>query len=536
MAGRMGTKMTDSLLLRNGILVRPGMGSSGRSAIVVRRGRIERVGPDAEAAELIRPGMAEIDLRGGFVYPGFHDCHCHLMQFGRTLRQLALRQATSFDDIVELCRRRAAELGPGQWILGRGYEDDRWTAPFPGHEPLSRATPDNPVLLTRVDGHAGIANAKALQIAGIDRYTRDPPNGRIGRLPNREPSGLLLDAAKGLVQQHVPMDEHETQLRDLRAAMGHLNAVGLTCVHDMGCDAQTRSLCEEAARAGEMTLRVQAYVPGNEMEELPGPLPGLAGGMLDVRGVKLFVDGALGSRGAALFEPYHDEPDNSGVVHCDEDRLVELIVAAALKGLQPAVHAIGDRGNHILLNAVERACLLVPSLHRPRDEHAQVLTPQDLRRLAQLGVIASMQFRHGTSDMLWAEARLGPERVTLAYAWGAIRRTGVRIAGGSDFPVEPPDPIGDFYAAVTRRDAQDRPGSGWFPEHCLSREDALRSLTLDAAYAAHAETELGVINSGRQADFTVLDRDLLTTPVDEILLTKVLLTIVAGRVVYDSSA
>jgi len=503
-------------------------------AILVREGRVAALGETAELRALAGPKARKIDLRGAYLYPGFHDCHCHLLQYGRTLRQVDLRSVRSFAEVVELCRKRAEELGPGRWVLGRGYDDERWGDSFPGHRPLSQATPQNPVLLTRTDGHAAIANAAALALAGITRHTPDPPDGRIQRMANGEPSGVLLDSAKWLVERHVPQDDRATLLSDLRAALARLVALGLTCVHDMSCDAQTRELCTELAQKGELVLRVQGYAPAGELDELEGPGEAVAHGLVRVRGVKLFVDGALGSRGAALFEPYCDDPANCGVLHCSEEELCTRLTIAASKGLQPAIHAIGDRANHIALNAIERARSSGAHVVRPRIEHAQVLRPADLERLAPLGVIASMQFRHATSDMLWAEARLGRERARLAYAWGAVRRQGVRIAGGSDFPVEPPAPVADFYAAITRQDPSGEPPQGWFPENRLSRRDALRALTADAAFAALAEGELGAIKPQNRADFTVLDSDLLAAPAPEILNACVVATIVGGTVVYSS--
>ncbi len=507
--------------------------------LLVRDGRVWKIGSRDELEDLVRRAREVLRLqKGQVVYPGFIDAHLHVVGVGRSLKELNLVGTRSLEEVLEKVADAVAKTPPGQWILGRGWDQNDWPVQqFPTKLDLDRVAPDHPVYLRRIGGHVGWANSLALERAGIDADTDDPEGGVIFRLPgSREPSGILVDNAMDLMAHALPQPTVEDLEDFIQTALDHFASLGLTCVHDAGIDSLTYAAYCDLARRGRMKVRVYAMAsPGPLLEELlrNGPAIGQYEGMLTVRAVKLFADGALGSRGAALLQPYSDDPGNRGLLVTSPDRIQEITVKCLRGGLQVCTHAIGDRANRLVLDAYERALAEVSvEDHRLRIEHAQVLSPEDIPRFARLGVIASMQPTHATSDMPWAEARLGPERVKGAYAWRSLLDAGARIAGGSDAPVESANPLLGLYAAVTRQDLEGNPPGGWFPEQRLTIEEALRLFTTEAAHAGFLEEELGSLGPDKWADFVVLDRDLASVSPREIPKTKVQLTVVGGRVVY----
>jgi len=510
--------------------------------LAVRAGRIAFAGSAAEALSLRGPNTRVLDLGTRTVIPGIVDAHAHLTNLGAALRSVDLTGTHSYDEVIARVVARARTAHAGEWITGRGWNQNEWAdTRFPTHEALSRAVPDNPVLLTRVDGHAMLVNARAIAAAGVTAQTADPDGGRIIRNADGSPSGVFVDNAQALIRRVVPRPSREEQRAAVLAAIAEANRWGLTGIHDAGETQETIALFEELARAHNYSLRNYVMVTGDSANIAAafarGPQNALYDGRLWIRAIKLYADGALGSRGAALLEDYSDEPGNRGLV-IDPPELIEHVAEEALRhGFQVNTHAIGDRGNRNVLDAYEAALRAVPTAdHRFRIEHAQVLHRQDIPRFAQLGVIPSMQTSHQASDAAMAMNRLGWTRVQGAYAWRSLLNTGVIIPNGTDFPVEPVNPLIGFHAAVTRQDAGGWPAGGWFPEQRMTREEALLSMTLWPAYAAFMEHESGSLTAGKYADFDVLDQDIMTCAPERILDTHVLMTVLGGMAVYERSA
>jgi len=462
------------------------------------------------------------------------------------LQRVNLAGSTSYDEVIARVKAWAKDVKPGEWIQGRGWDQNRWvTKEFPTHEALSRAFPNNPVVLGRIDGHALLANAKAMEIAHIAATTRDPSGGRIMRLASGAPAGVFIDNAQGLINRAIPEPTRADTRRAILAAIAEANRWGLTGVHDPGEDAATIGIYEELAKAGNYNLRnyVMLSDPGEPGSAAAvqnpyiqrGPQSALYDGHLWIRAIKLYADGALGSRGAALLAPYSDDPGNSGLLVSRPDHIEAWAETALRRGFQVNVHAIGDRGNRIVLDAFDSALKRIPKAdHRFRIEHAQVVSLQDIPRFAKLGVIPSMQPTHQTSDMRWAEDRVGPQRIRGAYAWRSLLNTGVVIPSGTDFPVEEVNPLLTFHAAVTRQDPTNWPAGGWQPDQKMTREEALQSMTIWPAYAGFQESVLGSLTPGKYADFVVLDRDIMHVPDTEILGTRVISTWVGGKRVYEA--
>ena len=532
------------LVLTNGRIYTVDNARPVASAIAVRNERILFVGSDAEAKALAGPATQVIDLRGATVVPGIVDAHAHLLGLGNTLQRVNLAGSASYEEVIDRVKAWAKDVPPGKWILGRGWDQNRWpTKEFPTHDALSRAFPNNPVVLTRIDGHALLANAKAMELARVTATTGDPSGGRIMRLANGAPSGVFVDNAKNLIERAIPAATRADNRKAILAAIAEANRWGLTGVHDPGEDAQTIGIYEELAKSGNYSLRnyVMLSDPGEPGSAAAlrnpyiqrGPQSALYDGYLWIRAIKLYADGALGSRGAALLAPYSDDPANSGLLVSRPEHIRAWAEAALRRGFQVNVHAIGDRGNRIVLDAFDSALKKIPKAdHRFRIEHAQVLSPQDIPRFARLGVIPSMQATHQTSDMRWAEGRVGPQRIRGAYAWRSLLNTGVVIPNGTDFPVEEVNPLLTFHAAVTRQDPTNWPTGGWYPEQKMTREEALQSMTIWPAYAGFQESILGSLTPGKYADFVVLDRDIMQVPDTEILGTRVISTWIGGRRVY----
>jgi len=512
------------------------------SAFAVRNGRIVFVGSDREARYLAGPRTRIVDAGGRTVIPGMVDAHAHLLGLGTSLRNVQLAGSKTYDEVIAKVVERAKTAKPGEWILGRGWDQNLWPdRKFPTHEALSRAVPDHPVVLTRVDGHAVLANEMALKAARVTAATRDPEGGRIERASDNSPAGVFVDNAMSLVRRAIP-DETRAQTRDeILAAIAEANKWGLIGIHDAGASQRTIDIYEQLAREGRYNLRNYVMVSGDSADVRHyfgvGPRSALYDGRIWVRSIKLYADGALGSRGAALLAPYSDDHGNSGLLVTPPAEIQRIATAALRRGFQVGVHAIGDRGNRVVLDAYDAALKAVPtSDHRFRVEHAQVISLQDIPRFALMGVIPSMQASHQTSDMRWAETRVGPERIKGAYAWRSLLNTGVVIPNGSDFPVEEVNPLISFHSAVSRQDASGWPPGGWYPDQRMTREEALRAMTIWAAYAGFQEKTMGSITPGKYADFVILDQDIMTVPAENILKTKVISTWIGGKSVYDAGS
>ncbi len=508
-------------------------------AMAVRGGRVLFVGSERGALATRGPQTRVLDLGGATVLPGIADAHVHLLGLGMALRTVDLTGTKSLDEVIARIAAKARDLPAGTWVTGRGWDQNDWPdTRLPVHTALSQALPNHPVFVTRVDGHAGLANALALRMAGVTAATQDPDGGRIERLPDGSPTGVLVDRAMGLVGSRIPALTRD-QVRDATlAAIKEVNRLGLTSVHDAGVDAPVIDVYEDLARAGNYSLRNYVMIRSDDSTLARyfrrGPQNALYDGHLWIRAIKISADGALGSRGAALLDPYTDDPHNSGLILTPPDRIRAVAVRALRNGFQLNVHAIGDRGNRVVLDAFEAALREVPSAdHRFRVEHAQILHQDDIPRFAQLDVIPSMQSTHQTSDMYWVPNRLGYSRSLGAYAWRSLLNTGVVIPNGTDFPVESVNPMFTFQSAITRQDENGWPVGGWFADQRMTREEALKSITLWPAYAAFQEHDLGSLTAGKYADFVVLDRDIMTVAPEQIRGTQVLATYIAGRPVFE---
>jgi predicted amidohydrolase YtcJ len=501
------------------------------SALAVRAGRILAVGDDVSA--YAGAGTRRIDAHGATLIPGFIDSHGHMAGLGAGMEMLDLRRESSVAHIAELVRKEAAGRKPGEWILGRSWDQTLWGGVFPTQEPLSQASPDHPVYLTRVDGHAAWVNRRALELAGITASTPDPPGGKILRTSSGEPTGVLIDRAEALVSRRIPPASAEQIRRRLERAAQECARLGITTVHDAGIGPQEIAAYRTLIHEGKLPIRVYGMIggPGALWDEYLKRGPEI-GERLTIRSIKLLADGALGSRGAALLTPYSDDPGNTGLLILNREQIERVARQALEHGFQVNTHAIGDRANRVVLQAYG-AVLQGKNDHRFRIEHAQVIAPEDFALFAQYSVLASMQATHATSDLRWAEARLGPERVKGAYAWRRLLSLGVLVPNGSDFPVEEPNPLRGFHAAVTRQDDSGNPKGGWFPDQRMTREEALQSWTLTGAYAAFEEKTKGSLTPGKLADFVMLSGDIMQEPADQLLKTRVRMTVVDGKVVYE---
>jgi predicted amidohydrolase YtcJ len=510
-------------------------------AIAVRGDRVALVGDDADVLGLRGPSTRVIDARGATIVPGLQDAHGHVAGLGENLQTIDFRGTASYQQVIDRVRQRAASTPKGEWIIGRGWDQNDWPErAFPTHEALSAATPDHPVYLTRIDGHAALVNRRALEIGRVSRATADPAGGRIIRGTGGEPTGVLVDRADALVSSHIPPISVAQLEQRLLLADEELRRLGLTMVHDAGTAPATIDVYKRLVDAGRLKTRYYVMLRASLPQLQPfldrGPLAGYAHQRLTVRAIKVYADGALGSRGAAMLEPYSDERSTSGLLTTPPEEVYAQTLAAAKAGFQTAIHAIGDRGNRIAMDTFERVEREVPGARalRPRIEHAQILDAAEIPRFARLGVIASMQATHATSDMPWVPARIGEARMRQgAYVWQSLLKSGAVLANGSDFPVEEPNPMLGFYAAVTRQDPSGTPPGGWMPDQRLSRDEALRSFTMGAAYAAHLESELGSLAAGKLADFVMLSRDIMKVPPREILSTRATMTVVGGEIVHQ---
>ncbi|MEP6940457.1 MAG: amidohydrolase [Rudaea sp.] len=520
------------------------LGSDGRlqrfAALLDDNGRVVGTGSLAQLAA--RAGSARVvDGSGRTLLPGLIDAHGHVMELGFARGQVDLAGSESLAVALALVKAHAASNPEAAWIRGGGWNQAIWKlGRFPTASELDAASGDRPAWLERVDGHAGWANSAAMRLAGIDKTTADPSGGRIERDAQGDPSGVFVDAAMSLVTRRIPQPTAEEATRALEAALQVMASVGLTGVGDAGIGASTATLYRRFADERRLTVRIYAMIGGTDQDfdalSASGPLIGYGNGFLDIRAVKLYADGALGSRGAALLAPYSDDPKNSGLLFQPLEELTAKIAKALAKGYQVCVHAIGDRANREVLDGFAAAYRTVGGEKlRNRIEHAQVVAPEDIPRFASEHLIASMQPTHATSDMNMAEDRIGARRLQGAYAWRTFLAQGTLIAGGSDFPVESPNPFFGLHAAVTREDHADRPAGGWRPQQRMTLIEAFRAFTLDAAYAEHHEATLGSLAPGKWADFILLDRDIFAGDPKELWKTRVLQTWVGGKQVYAAA-
>ena len=521
-----------------GTIVHRSAANAEAGTIVASGGRFLFVGPNWAAAKATLSAVPDgtpktIELERAHAFPGLHDAHGHVLGLGHALANVDLTGTASYDDVIARVVARAKEVPKGEWIQGRGWDQNRWPKKaFPSHEALSKAVPDHPVWLDRVDGHAGLGNQKALELAGVSKATTAPSGGEILRADNGEPTGVFVDRATALVERAIPAVTDPQRERWLLTAQQACLSAGLTMVHDAGVDIPTLKMLRRLWLEKRWKLRVYVLLSASEVEAiLEGPWQ-TPDGVLVVRAVKGYADGALGSRGAALLEDYSDRKGHRGLLLTPKAGLEKLAKLCAQSRMQLCVHAIGDRANREVLDVFSGAFLKVEDLlaARWRIEHAQVVAPADFDRFRALGVLASMQPTHLTSDMPWAQERLGEERTKGAYAWRSFLERKVALPFGSDFPVESHDPRKGLYAAVTTKaEGTDRELR---PDQKLTRIEALEGFTTRAAFAAFQDHELGRIEPGYCADLTIFDRDLMTCPPEEILTARVLATIVGGEVVW----
>jgi len=519
------------LVVRNATIYTANPSQPAATAMAVRGGRILAIGNDMSGH--VGPKTQVLDLRGAAVVPGFIDSHVHMEGLGMQMETFDLRHVKTVAEVAALVRKRAAQLPKGTWIRGRSWDQTNWGGAFPTEADLTAAAPEHPVFLTRVDGHAGWVNWKALEIAGIDEKTPDPMGGKIVRDAAGRATGILIDRAQGLVGAKIPPASDEEVVNRIRAAARECARLGLTTVHDAGIDEQDLRAYRKLLAAGQLPVRVYAMIGGDGamwrrfLESGPEIHE-----RLTIRSIKLMADGAMGSRGAAFWQPYADDPGNTGLMLLKQETVERVARQALEKGFQVNTHAIGDRANRMVLDAYGKV-LGEDTKRRFRVEHAQAISLPDFALFRKYGVIASMQSTHATSDMRWAMARLGPDRIAGAYAQKRMLKAGVVVANGSDFPVEEPSPLMGFYAAVARQDAQGNPPEGWRPEERFTREEALRSWTWAGAYAAFEEDWKGTLEPGKAADFLVLSGDIMKLPLGELPKVKVRMTFVAGQSVYS---
>lgn len=511
------------------------------NALIVRDGRVVAVGQQQQL-EATFPHWTKRrkDLEGNYLLPGLIDAHGHVLGLGQTLQQVDLRNATSEQHAAQLVADYAKAQPDFPWVVGRGWNQELWDSrQFPTAASLQELVQDRPIYLARVDGHAAWVNRKALELAGITAATLDPEGGEIIRDDQGEPTGVLIDNAMQLVAQHIPPLTQAQQQAALQQAMTHLVQQGITGVHDAGIEATTLAAYQELAARDQLPLRIYGMLAATE-PQLPellaaGPYH-TADDKLTVRSVKIYGDGALGSRGAALLAPYHDAPHQQGLMVTSPERIQQLLQLIIAYGFQVNTHAIGDRANRVVLDAYEQTFAQMGGRHlRHRIEHAQIVHPDDIPRFKALDIIASMQPTHATSDMNMAEDRLGTARMQGAYAWQTFTQQGTIVAAGSDFPVEYANPFFGLHAAVTRQDRNNQPDDGWYAHESLTLPQALRAFTLDAAYAAGQEQQLGSLEPGKWADFIVLDQDPFAQAKTQLWHNNVLATVVAGHLVYQAN-
>ncbi len=506
-------------------------------AVAVIDGVIAAVGTRALVEESAGGKVTVVDLQGAAMYPGFTDAHAHLLGIGMRELTLNLEDVGSIAELVDIVRAEVEKTPEGETIYGRGWIETHWPeGRFPHRDDLDPVSPDNPVILRRADGHASIVNSYAMEKAGITAAT-EIAGGEVRTLENGEATGLLIDNAQSLVAGLVAAPSPARKEEAYRKASEVYAAYGWTGIHSMSVDPDNVEMMERLADQGGLNIRVYNSIDRDGLDWLIANAPRANhNARIITRALKLYADGALGSRGAALFEPYSDQPASTGLLLMEEPEAHEMMNRALKAGIQVNTHAIGDRGNRLVLDWYEETFAENPDADdlRWRIEHSQILHVNDIPRFAELGVIPSMQPSHAIGDLFFAPDRLGPDRLDGAYAWRALIDTGAIIAGGSDAPVERGDPLIEFYAAVARRGLNGYQDENWRPEQAARRDEALKMFTLWPAYASFQENGLGTIEPGKRADFTVFSKDIMTVPEDDILTAKPVMTVVDGEIVFDA--
>lgn len=531
------------LAMRGGKIVTVDDEFSIASAIAIQGTKILAVGSDTDIQAYIGAQTEVIDLEGKTVLPGFVDPHGHIHSLGRVLQNLDLSKTTCFQDVVDFIAERVQSRAPGEWIIGQGWDQNTWPdKALPTHEALSAVSPENPVILNRIDGHAIISNACAMQLAGITDETPDPYGGKIHRARNGKATGLFVDLAEELIRQHEPVSDADIKAR-IKLASQALLKLGVTSFHDLGVSPQELEVYKEMDREGDLDLRIVGFFDDPEgkidyrklfAEQTIKQEPDR---FFSINGIKLFRDGALGSRGALMKEPYSDDPENMGIEVATVEHIEEVTKIALDCGVQVITHAIGDLAIHTVLNAYE-AALSGRGFkdHRLRLEHAQILSPEDLNRFHDLGVATSVQPGSAISDMGWTETRIGPERIKGAFRFRDIIDSGALFSISSDTPTESINPFETMFTATTRQNENLEPAGGWQPDQKITLEEALRAHTIWAAKCSFQDEFVGSIEPGKQADVVVVSHDILECATETLLEVKVEQTFIAGRCVGDFSA
>lgn len=513
-------------------------------AIATKGDRISFVGSNKDAEKFRGPNTKTVDLTGKTVVPGLTDSHCHIFGIGERESNLNLEGANTLEAFLAKVKERVTKTERGKWVTGRGWIETFWKPPqFPTRSDLDKIAPDNPVLLERADGHASIANSAALKIAGITKETPNPFGGEILKdKKTGEPTGMLIDRAQGLVEKHLPQPSDAEREAAFLIGVKREIELGWTGIHNAGSNAKDVDVMRRLDREAKFKLRIYnaVYGPSEEADILlrDGPILPSSQSRFTQRSIKVVLDGALGSRGAALLKPYSDAPESSGFLTAKPEELQPMFEKALRHGIQIQTHAIGDRANRLILDLYEEAFKGVIWRHQPRwrVEHAQIVDLADMRRFGPLEVIPSMQPSHAISDLFFATSRLGMERLSGAYAWKTFINSAFIVAGGSDAPVERGEPMMEFYAAVARKSIKGEQLEGWHPEQAVSREQALKMFTIWPAYAAFEEKERGTIEAPKLADLTVLSADIMKIPEPEILKTRCEMTVIGGEILFPEDA
>ncbi|MBN3520591.1 amidohydrolase [Algoriphagus lutimaris] len=547
-------KESANLIITNGKIYTVNEANPIVEAVAIKDGKILALGSSAEMADYISEETQLVDLTGMTMTPGFIESHAHLMGIGYNKLELDLMYVQSYDELVDKVAEAVSKAQPGEWITGRGWHQDKWLEKpdkmvkgFQTNDLLNQVSPNNPVFLRHASGHATFANAKALELAGINNLKGERPGevegGEIILDELGNPTGVLTERASSLVGKLVPAETPERAEQALTLALQELAEKGITSFHDAGSGQSTIDLIEKFKKEGKLTARMYVMLAGSDPELLEnwykqGPRIDSVDHLLSVRSIKLFCDGALGSRGAWLLEEYSDRPGHFGHETLPMEVVGQVSEKAIPAGFQVNSHAIGDRANREVLDQYEGAFGKFPDNNdlRFRIEHAQHIDPEDIPRFGEMGVIAAMQAIHLSSDRPWAIDRLGEKRIVDgAYVWQKLLQTGAVVTNGTDAPVEPLDPIPSFYASITRKTLAGTPEGGYEASQKLSREEALKAYTLSGAYAEFEEGFKGSIEVGKAADFTVFDQNIMEIPEDEILKAKVMMTVVGGKIVYQKS-
>jgi hypothetical protein len=541
------------LVLKGGTIYTGDDANTTVELVAVQGDKIIFIGTAAEGEKYISDKTTVVDLQGKTMTAGFIESHAHMMGVGYNELNLDLMNVKSYDEMVSKVKEAVAKAKPGQWIIGRGWHQDKWdTKPdklvkgFPLHQALSEVSPDNPVFLSHASGHAGMANAKAMELAGVTNISKEnishknTEGGEILRDELGNPTGLFNERAMTLITKNIPQNTSETDGQALELAIKACQRNGITSLHDAGVSRENIDLYHQFQKEGKLGVRVYAMLTGWDRDLIAEWLRKGAevdsSHWLTIRSIKLNCDGALGSRGAWLLAPYTDRPDFAGMATLSMDTVLQTSREGLKYGFQVCSHAIGDRANREILDRYETAMKENPAAkdHRYRIEHAQHIDPADLPRFAGLGVIAAMQAIHMASDRPWAIDRLGEKRIKEgAYMWQSLLKSGAKVINGTDAPVEPINPIPCFYASVTRKTLKGQPEGGYEPAEKMTRQQALRSYTLDAAYGAFEENIKGSIAPGKLADFTIFSQDIMTVPESDILKTEVSMTVIGGEIVFE---